>query len=166
MTVTFRPTDFRRYTSEACQPRPRRWPAPGALARALDPSTRDSLALQVIDRELVRTADHQVPAGGLMIFCPPQEGKSQRVSRRFPEWLLAHNPALRIAIVSYEHESAVRWGRQILRDLRAADPAVLDVQVMPDSSAAGRWDTVQGGGVYCTGVGGALTGRPVDVLGP
>jgi hypothetical protein len=60
---------------------------------------------------------------------------------------------------------AVRWGRQILRDIRAADPAVLDVQVMPDSSAAGRWDTPQGGGVYCVGVGGALTGRPVDVLG-
>lgn len=161
----FAPTDWRRHASDLWQPRPRRHPTPGALARALDHTTRDSRALQVIDRELVRTAEHQVGAGGLMIFMSPQEGKSQRVSRRFPEWLLAHNPSLRIAIVSYEQESAVRWGRQILRDIRAADPAVLDVQVMPDSSAAGRWDTAQGGGVYCTGVGGALTGRPVDVLG-
>jgi predicted phage terminase large subunit-like protein len=164
MTLAFRATDFRRYTAEACQPHPRRWPTPGALARALDHTTRDSLALQVIDRELVKTADHHVDAGGLMIFMSPQEGKSQRVSRRFPLWLLAHDPSLRIAIVSYEQESAVRWGRQILRDIRAADPVVLDVQLMADSSAAGRWDTREGGGVYCVGVGGALTGRPVDVL--
>ena len=59
---------------------------------------------------------------------------------------------------------AVRWGRQILRDIRGADKRDLDVQIMPDSSAAGRWDTTAGGGVYCAGVGGALTGRPVDVL--
>lgn len=71
---------------------------------------------------------------------------------------------MRIAIVSYEKEMAVRWGRQILRDLRHADRRLLDVTVMADSSAAGRWDTPEGGGLYCVGVGGALTGRPVDVL--
>lgn len=146
------------------KPRRRRWATPYELARALDPGTRDSLALRVINRELVKLADHAVPANGLMVFCPPQEGKSYTVSRRFPEWLLSHNPSLRIAIVSYEQETAVRWGRQILRDIRHAPPRVLDITVMADSSAAGRWDTPQGGGVYCVGVGGALTGRPVDVL--
>jgi hypothetical protein len=166
MTVAFRPTDWRGHTSAALQPKPRAHRTPGALAHVLDPATRDSLALRVIDRELVKTADHLVEAGGLMIFMSPQEGKSQRVSRRFPEWLLAHDPSLRIAIVSYEQESAVRWGRQILRDIRSAPPGVLNVQLMADSSAAGRWDTSQGGGVYCVGVGGSLTGRPVDVLAP
>ena len=146
------------------QPKERKWARPGDLARALDPTTRDSLPLQVIDRELVKLTDHEVPADALAIYCPPQEGKSTRVSRWFPLWLLAHNPALRIAIVSYEKDMSVRWGRQILRDLRQADRRLLDVTVMADSSAAGRWDTPQGGGVYCVGVGGALTGRPVDVL--
>jgi len=89
---------------------------------------------------------------------------SERVSRRFPAWLLAHNPALRIGIVSYELEMAVRWGRQIKRDLAAADPRILNVTITEDSKAAGRWDTPQGGGVYCVGIGGALTGRPLDVL--
>jgi predicted phage terminase large subunit-like protein len=89
---------------------------------------------------------------------------SQKVSRRFPEWLLAHDPSLRIAEVSYEAEMATRWGRQIKRDIAHADRHVLDVQIMADSSAAGRWDTPEGGGLYCTGIGGALTGRPVDVL--
>ena len=55
-------------------------------------------------------------------------------------------------------------GWQILRDIRHAAPGLLDITVMPDSSAAGRWDTPEGGGVYCTGVGGALTGKAVDVL--
>ena len=145
-------------------PKTRTWATPGELARALDPGTRESLALRMINLQLVKLADHRVPADGLMIFCPPQEGKSTAVSRRFPEWLLQHNPSLRIAIVSYEQEMAVRWGRQILRDIRHAGPRLLDVSIMADSSAAGRWDTPQGGGVYCVGVGGALTGRPVDVL--
>lgn len=152
------------YANSLYHPEPRRWPAPGALARALDPKTRDSEPLRIIDRELVRLSDHQVDADGLMVFMSPQEGKSQRVSRRWPEWLLAHNPALRIAIVSYEKDTAVRWGRQILRDLRSADRRIIDVRVMADSSAAGRWDTPEGGGLYCIGIGGALAGRPVDVL--
>jgi predicted phage terminase large subunit-like protein len=146
------------------EPKPRRWPTPAVLAKALDSATGTSPALDLIDRELVRLAEHAVPADALAIFIPPGEGKSQRVSRRFPEWLLAHDPSLRIAVVSYEQEMATRWGRQILRDLKHADPKILNIRVMADSSAAGRWDTPEGGGVYCAGIGGALTGRPVDVL--
>jgi predicted phage terminase large subunit-like protein len=162
--VTLTETDWREHFARRYEPRPRRWATPGQLARALDPATRDSRPLQIIDRELVRLTDHQVPADALAVFCPPQEGKSQRVSRRYPEWLLAHNPALRIAIVSYESEIAVRWGRQIKRDIAHADRRTLDLHIQPDSSAAGRWDTPEDGGVYCVGIGGALAGRPVDVL--
>lgn len=157
--------DYRELFARRYERKERRWDTPGDLAKALDPSgTHDSQPLQVIDRELVKLTDHAVPADALAIFMPPQEGKSQRVARRYPEWLLAHDPSLRIAIVSYEMEMATRWGRQILRDLRHADRRILDVTVMPDSSAAGRWDTPEGGGCYCVGIGGALTGRPIDVL--
>jgi predicted phage terminase large subunit-like protein len=162
--VTLTDTDWREHFARRYEPRPRRWATPGQLARALDPATLDSKPLQVIDRELVRLTDHQVPADALAVFCPPQEGKSQRVSRRYPEWLLAHNPALRVAVISYESEIAVRWGRQIKRDIAHADRRILDLHIQPDSAAAGRWDTPEDGGVYCTGIGGALTGRPVDVL--
>lgn len=162
--MTLAETDWREQLARRYEPKARQWATPGQLAAALDSSTRDSLPLRIIDRELVRLADHQVPADGLAIFCPPQEGKSQKVSRRFPEWLLGHDPTLRVAIVSYDSEKAVRWGRQILRDIRAADRRQLDVRVMPDTSAAGRWDTPEGGGIYCTGIGGALTGEPVQVL--
>ena len=59
---------------------------------------------------------------------------------------------------------AVRWGRQIKRDIAHADPRIMDVKIMADSSAAGRWDTPEGGGLYCIGVGGALAGKPADIL--
>lgn len=140
-------------------PKPRRWASPGAMAVELEPNTRQTKALKILDGELVALAD------GLnrrLIFCmPPQEGKSERVSRRFPAWLLKHDGSLRIGLVSYEKETAVRWGRVVKRDLAHE---LLEVALLEDSQAAGRWETFDGGGMYCVGVGGPLTGRPVDVL--
>jgi predicted phage terminase large subunit-like protein len=157
-------TDFREHAARRFERRARRWALPGDLARALDAGTRDSPALRLVDAELAKLANHQVPADGLAVFMPPQEGKSQRISRRFPEWLLGHDPSLRVVEVSYEAEMATRWGRQIKRDIAHADPRLLDVSIMADSSAAGRWDTPEGGGLYCIGIGGALSGKPADVL--
>lgn len=94
---------------------------------------------------------------------PPQEGKSERVSRRFPAWLLTRNPDTRIAIVSYELGVARRWGRVIRNDL-GANPG-LGLTVRRDTSAAHEWQLDGAlGGVYSVGIGGALTGRPVDIL--
>jgi predicted phage terminase large subunit-like protein len=97
-----------------------------------------------------------------MIFMPPQEGKSQRVSRRFPTWLLSQDPTLRIAIVSFQEGRAVRWGRDIKMDVETYPQ--LGINIRKDSHAAGRWQTKEGGGIICVGIGGALTGEPVDVL--
>ncbi|MFD4968953.1 phage terminase large subunit [Streptomyces sp. NPDC058424] len=90
-------------------------------------------------------------------------GKSERTSRRFPLWLLVRNPELRIAIVSYEMGVARRWGRAIRNDI--AEHPELGLTVRADTSAAHEWQ-LEGhrGGVYSVGIGGALTGRPVDVL--
>jgi predicted phage terminase large subunit-like protein len=152
--------DWAEQAARKFEVKPRRWPTPGAMARELDSSTRQTPALDLLDAELAQLADGDVDR--LMFFMPPQEGKSQRVSRRFPLWLLAHDPTLRIGIVSYELDSAVRWGRDIKRDIDMND--TLGIILRADSKAAGRWETEQGGGVYCVGIGGALTGRPLDVL--
>jgi predicted phage terminase large subunit-like protein len=138
----------------------RKWPTPGAMACDLDPGTMQTPMLDLVDRELVGLADGKVPR--LMVFTAPQEGKSQRVSRRFPAWLLSQDPTLRIAIVSYDQEHATRWGRDVKRDI-ATHPE-LGISLREDSRAAGRWETPQGGGIYCAGIAGALTGRAVDVL--
>jgi predicted phage terminase large subunit-like protein len=132
------------------------------MARKLDSKTVSSAALDLIDAELVALTDDP-DTDALMIFLPPQEGKSQRVSRRYPEWRLEHDPSLRIAIVSYMEELALRWGRDIKQDIRLAQ-GELPISIRQDSGAAGRWETPQGGGVYCVGVGGPLSGKPVDLL--
>lgn len=133
---------------------------PGDMAVALDRTTVQTPALELIDQRLVDVAEGRTLRQ--MIFMPPQEGKSQRISRRFPAWLLSKDPTLRIAIVSYQLEKAVRWGRDIKRD--AETHPQLGITIRKDSHAAGRWHTTEGGGIYCVGIGGALTGEPVDVL--
>ena len=138
----------------------KRWPTAGAFAQELDPSTRNPAHLRKIDEALVDVADGQCER--LMILMPPQEGKSERTSHYGVGWMLQLNPELRIAIASYEAETARRWGQVIRNDLLTFD---LPLELQEDSRAAGRWN-IRGhrGGVYCVGIGGALTGRPVDVL--
>ncbi len=149
---------------EPPKPKVRRWASPGAMAAELDGQNhRTTRALDYIDAELARWAQAPVGNGNkLMIFCPPQEGKSQKVSRRTPAWLLAHDPTLRIAIVSYATNKAERWGRQIRRDILSHPE--LRITLQQDSRAAGRWETVEGGQLVCVGIDGGITGEPVDVL--
>lgn len=154
---------FASYLADRLDPPPaQRFPTPGALARAVDPNVVRTPALNLLDRTLVEVADGK--CARLIWSMPPQEGKSQRVSRTFPAWLLARNPELRIAIVSYELGAARRWGRAIRNDL-AERPDLLGLAVRQDTSAAHEWQLAgHRGGVYSVGIGGALTGRPVDLM--
>lgn len=148
-------------------PRGRRWRTPGMLAKALDTNTVQTPALDLIDAELVTLVDDP-SVDRLMIFMPPQEGKSSRVSHRFPEWVLDQDRDCRIAIVSYADEMARRWGSAIKRDTQTfGDGSAhdLEIELWEDSKAAGRWE-IKGhkGGVYCVGIKGSLTGKPVDLM--
>jgi hypothetical protein len=60
------------------------------MAVALDPRTVQTPALELIDQALVDLMD--TPDGRLIVIMPPQEGKSQRVTRRFPTWMLSRTP--------------------------------------------------------------------------
>jgi predicted phage terminase large subunit-like protein len=138
------------------------WPTPGDMAVALDPRTVQTPALKLIDQalaELLNTLD-----GRLIVTMPPQEGKSQRVVRRFTEWVLQERPDTRIAIASYEHGVARRWGRVIRDDIRDHGER-LGLTVRGDLSGQSEWQLAgYDGGVYTVGIGGGLTGRSVDLL--
>lgn len=133
----------------------------GELAAELDPGTIQTPALDLLDVKLSAVARGEIQR--LIWSMPPQEGKSERVSRRWPTWMLKNNPELRIAIASYELGVARRWGRAIRNDI--AEHPELGLKVRSDTSAAHEWQ-LEGhrGGVYSVGIGGALTGRPVDLL--
>jgi predicted phage terminase large subunit-like protein len=143
------------------QPKVRKWASPGAMATELDRNHRQTAMLDLIDGELVDLFD-----GGnhdkLMVFVSPQEGKSQKISRRTPAWLLSDDPTLRVGIVSYADNKAERWGRAIRRDILSHPQ--LGITLRQDSRAAGRWETEQGGGLICCGIAGGITGEPLDVL--
>ena len=143
------------YAARLFEPRPRLYGSPLGLAQTVEPKTGVSDALRLIDQALVDLMDTD-EHDALLVTIPPQEGKSTTCARRFPEWLLTDRPELRIAIVSYEAETALRWGRDIKRDIELGGDD-LPVTIRDDSSAAGRWETPAGGGVYSVGV-----GRPAD----
>ena len=139
-----------------------RFATPLDLGVKLDPRTVRTPALDLINEELVKTMN--TPDGRLIISMSPQEGKSQTGSRRFPEWALMQNPNLRIAIASYEANIARRWGRAIRDDIQT-HPETFNLSVRDDLSAQHEWQLAgHEGGVFTAGVGGAMTGRPVDLL--
>lgn len=137
------------------------FPTPGALAHEIFPNIIQTPALDKIDEALVELAN--TPNGRLILSMPPQEGKSQRCSRAFPLWRLTQDPHLKIAIASYEFNIARRWGRMIRDDI-LANPR-LGLRIKTDVSSQNEWE-IEGsfGGVFTTGVGGAMTGRAVDLL--
>ena len=51
----------------------------------------------------------------LMVFMPPQHGKSELVSRRFPALMLGRNPDLRLIAASHTHQLAVAMNRDVQR---------------------------------------------------
>jgi predicted phage terminase large subunit-like protein len=147
--------------TRAMRSRSERFRDPMDLGTALDGRLVLTPALSLISQALVDLADGVEDR--LIISMPPQEGKSQLASRRFPTWLLHRNPDTRIALASYEHNVARRWGRTVRNDVNIHPR--LNLRVRSDTSAAHEWQLDgHDGGMYCVGIGGSLTGRPVDVM--
>jgi len=56
----------------------------------------------------------------LMVFMPPQHGKSELVSRRFPAWVLGRNPNEQLIACAYNSDWARNLGRDV-KNLMASD---------------------------------------------
>lgn len=140
---------------------------PGALARAIDPSTVQTPALDLIDQALVDVEAGRI--NRLIISMPPQEGKSTRVTKVGPLWFLTRNPERRIAVVSYAASLAQEFGRDIrkfITDNSGQDGTLdLGLRIAADNGAVSGW-RLDGhkGGVKAVGLRGGLTGKPADIL--
>lgn len=147
---------------------------PGDLACDVDPHTRQTPALRLIDEEVTRAI---TTGGRLIITVPPQEGKSTRVAVWTPVWALMRDPNKRVVVASYAESLARRnamqaraivneYGSGAVDDVTgAALRDYLGVRVSDEHRQANSW-TLAGasGGYYATGTGGALTGRAADLL--
>lgn len=101
----------------------------------------------------------------LMICTPPRHGKSELASRRFPAWFLGLFPEKQIIAASYNSDLADDFGREVRNIVASPEFGNLfETQLAPDSKAANRWHTNEGGMYIAAGVGTAMTGRGADVL--
>lgn len=111
----------------------------------------------------------------LMVFMPPQHGKSEIISRQFPAWALGRNPDLKIVGSSYSSDLAEQFSRSIQRTIDSEEYQ----RIFPDTYLNGNtvktnvrgylrnvdiFETVGHRGFYkAVGVGGSLTGTPADI---
>jgi len=110
----------------------------------------------------------------LMVFMPPQHGKSELVSRNLPAYILGKNPKAKVVLASYSADLSSTFNRDCQRIMDTEEYG----QVFPETTLTqksvvninGKWlrnadifETVgHGGFLKTTGVGGALTGTPAD----
>jgi len=139
----------------------RKYATPGVLARALDPKTVQTGALDLIDEALVELFN--TPDGRLIISMPPQEGKSTRVAKDFVTWVHTMNPDCRVVTASYSQGLANRNGLALRRNIE--DHPSLGLKIAPDNGAKHEWEIAgHRGGVLSVGIGAGLTGRAADLL--
>ena len=116
----------------------------------------------------------------LMITMPPQHGKSEGATRRLPAFVLGQDPDKRIAIVSYNAIKARKFNRELQRIMDddryyelfpqtlLAGQASYQEQGLRSRNYARNSDECEivgyQGSFKTIGVGGSLTGEPVDML--
>lgn len=111
----------------------------------------------------------------LMVFMPPQHGKSEIISRNFPAWALGRNPDLKIVGCSYSADLAEQFSRSIQRTIDSKEfQTIFPGTYLNGSNVRTNvkgylrnvdiFETVGRRGFYkAVGVGGGLTGTPVDI---
>lgn len=110
----------------------------------------------------------------LMVFMPPQHGKSEGSTRRLPAYVLGKDPDRKIAIVSYSATKSKKFNREIQRIICSSEYQQIFPETKLNSGSDVSGNFVQNtdeceivgrrGGFKTVGVGGPLTGDPVDML--
>lgn len=129
-------------------------------------STFSHTVCQALDQFIVDVKMGKRPI--LILQAPPQHGKSEMVSRKLPAYLMGSEPSWRIAAASYSDELANAMAQDVRRNLASPEHrelfAVSAEKRKFDVNRMGEFTTPGGSGSYLgVGVGGGLTGRPVDV---
>ena len=108
----------------------------------------------------------------LMVFMPPQHGKSEMSSRRLPAYILGLNPDKKIGIAAYNHSVASKFNRDVQRIINSEEYARLFPNTTLNNKKGGGY--VQNadefeivgydGSLVSVGVGSGLTSRTIDLL--
>lgn len=145
----------------------KKYATPGDLAKVVEPATVQTALMDLLDQTLIDIENGV--CNRVLISCPPQEGKSTRVTKTGPLWFLLNNPNRRIAIASYNQELADDFGRDIrsmITDNQGEEGTTdLGLRVSSDNASVAKWSLAgHKGGIKSVGIRSGLTGRPVDML--
>ena len=107
----------------------------------------------------------------MMVWMPPQHGKSELSTRRLPAYLHGGNPDLKIALAAYNHTVSAKFNRDIQRIIDSGEYKELFPKTKL-SGGSGNWlrnnDEFElvgsKGSLVSVGAGGGLTSRTVDIL--
>lgn len=108
-----------------------------------------TLALAAV---LQRVADGELTR--VQIRMPPRHGKSELASRLFPAYYLYCYPERWVGMASYGANLAYPLSKAARQNFVLAG-GMLD----PSARAVKEWQTTAGGGLWASGVGGAMTGK-------
>ena len=107
----------------------------------------------------------------LMVYIPPQHGKSELSTRRLPAFLFGNNPELNLAVVTYNDTIAKKFNREIKRIMNEDSYKEIFPDIQLPSMMSNYTNTANEfeilnhkGNCKTIGVGGALTSQPVDIL--
>lgn len=111
----------------------------------------------------------------LMLFVPPQHGKSTIVSHYFPAWALGKYPHLKFINTSYAESLQLEFSKKCQAVINSPEYQVLfpGVTIPKDHRAVYDWkvsaanandkEGLSGGGMLAAGVGGPLSGRGAHI---
>lgn len=107
----------------------------------------------------------------LLVSMPPQHGKSLSISETLPSWYMGLNPTHDVILISYNEDTATRFGRANRNKLERFTQAPFDVvkPLFPDYKPAEPWnntDIANSYGKYMRsrGIMGGITGNPAHLI--
>lgn len=140
--------------------------------------TKDDYSVQWFHRLICSYLDKLLDGdiNKLMIFIPPQTGKSEISSRRFPAYVLGKKPDTKIAVCSYSPDLAGQFNRSV-QDIMDSpeymylfkDSKLLSVDIPQEDRGstmrnASLLEVIKHQGFMKTvGILSALTGTPIDI---
>jgi predicted phage terminase large subunit-like protein len=123
----------------------------------------DDPYLRYLARELELFADNET--NRKIVNLPPGHGKSLVASVCLTAWMLAHDPSLKVMIVTHAEHLSKTIARNIRSILLSGwFKEVFGPQIEKGHAEVTDFGSTSGGGVFVTSFGGSFTGRRADVI--
>lgn len=107
----------------------------------------------------------------LLVSMPPQHGKSLSISETLPSWYIGLNPTHDVILISYNEDTATRFGRSNRNKIERFTQTPYDVvkPLFPEYKPAEPWnntDIANSYGKYMRsrGIMGGITGNPAHLI--